>query len=142
MNNLTCYIKTPTHRNRHKAREGLGQQKKVSVLSKQSSSGTTRQINGEASTTERLPFYFRSLCSLDSTEACGFLVSTPPAAASFSGRLRLPSFNVTTQVVFCSKKPVWLGGNCGWNDAVCAPLASNMNCAHRPLVSQPATPAS
>ena len=58
------------------------------------------------------------------------------------GRLRLPSFNVTTQVVFCSKKPVWLGGNCGWNDAVCASLASKLNCAHRPLVSQPATPAS
>ena len=25
----------------------------------------------------------------------------------------------------CSKKPVWLGANCGWNDAVCVLLGVN-----------------
>ena len=32
---------------------------------------------------------------------------------------------VTTQVVVCSKKTVWLGANCGWNDAVCVLLGVN-----------------
>ena len=30
------------------------------------------------------------------------------------------TFRVTTQVVCCQKKPVWLGAKYAWNDAVCA----------------------
>ena len=29
-------------------------------------------------------------------------------------------FRITTQVVWCPKKPVWLGAKYAWNDAVCA----------------------
>ena len=32
---------------------------------------------------------------------------------------------VTTEVVVCAKKPVWLGANYGWNDTVGALLGGN-----------------
>ena len=45
-----------------------------------------------------------------------------------SFRAKKFGFNISgksTQVVCCPKKPVWLGANCGWNDAVCVLLGVN-----------------
>ena len=38
-------------------------------------------------------------------------------------------FRVTTQVVCCPKKPVWLGAKYAWNDAVCARRRGNLRIA-------------
>ena len=39
------------------------------------------------------------------------------------------TFRVTTQVVCCPKKPVWLGAKYAWNDGVCARRRGNLRIA-------------